>query len=116
MSLKPDDLAQVILDSIDDDEPPTALYTLNIHEARMLARAVRNAARPHLTADDLRNTPAGKQLLAEGWDRGVADNERGWEHVYSGHDVDPDDPLAMCQTCETTNPYRTEAPGDAPEG
>ena len=40
MSLKPDDLAQVILDSIDDDEPPTALYTLNIHEARMLAHTV----------------------------------------------------------------------------
>lgn len=64
----------------------------------------------------LRGTPAGKQLLAEGWDRGVADNERGWDHVYSGHDVDPDDPLAVCQTCETPNPYRTEAPGDAPEG
>ena len=45
MSLKPDDLAQIILDSIDDDEPPTALYTLNIHEARMLAHAVLNAAR-----------------------------------------------------------------------
>ena len=43
--LGPDDLAQVILDSIDDDEPPTALYTLNIHEARMIAHAVRNAAR-----------------------------------------------------------------------
>ena len=42
MSLKPDDLAQIILDSIDDDEPPTALYTLNIHEARMLAHAVLN--------------------------------------------------------------------------
>lgn len=42
MSLKPDDLAQIILDSIDDDEPPTALYTLNIHEARMLANAVLN--------------------------------------------------------------------------
>ena len=40
--LGPDDLAQVILDSIDDDEPPTALYTLNIHEARMLANAVLN--------------------------------------------------------------------------
>ena len=43
--LGPDDLAQVILDSIDDDEPPTALYTLNIHEARMLAHAVINVAR-----------------------------------------------------------------------
>ena len=45
MSLKPDDLAQIILDSIDDDEPPTELYTLNIHEARMLAHAVLNVAR-----------------------------------------------------------------------
>ena len=44
MSLKPDDLAQVILDSIDDDEPPTALYTLNIHKARMLANAVQAVA------------------------------------------------------------------------
>lgn len=25
-------------------------------------------ALPHLTADDLRGTPAGKQLLAEGWE------------------------------------------------
>ena len=44
MILKPDDLAQIILDSIDDDEPPTALYTLNIHEARMLANAVQAVA------------------------------------------------------------------------
>ena len=71
------------------------------------------AALPHLesaTEDNLarlRDTPAGRALLAEGWDRGVADNERGWDHVYSGHDVDPDDPLAVCQTCETPNPYRT---------
>ena len=42
MSLKLDDLAQTILDSIDDDEPPTELYTLNVHEARMLAHAVLN--------------------------------------------------------------------------
>ena len=108
MSLKPDDLAQSILDSIDDDEPPTALYTLNIHEARMLANAVLNvvqaaarvgrvsdeaeiaaseayaqgvgerpfsqrmraaiiAALPHLIADDLRDTPAGRALMAEAW-------------------------------------------------
>ena len=85
-------------------------------------RAALYAALPLLesaTEDNLarlRDTPAGKQLLAEGWDRGVADNERGWDHVYSGHDVDPDDPLAVCQTCETPNPYRTEAPSDAPEG
>ena len=79
-------------------------------------RAALTAAHPHLESATeenlarLRGTPAGKQLLAEGWDRGVADNERGWDHVYSGHDVDPDDPLAECQTCETPNPYRTETP------
>ena len=54
----------------------------------------------------LRNTPAGRALMAEAWDRGVADNERGWQHVYAGHDIDPDDPLAICQTCGTPNPYR----------
>ena len=64
------------------------------------------AVLPHLTADDLRDTPAGRALMAEGWDRGVADNERGWQHAYAGHDVDPDDPLAECQTCETPTPYR----------
>lgn len=60
----------------------------------------------HLTADDLRHTDAGRALMAEGWDQGVADNERGWQHVYAGHDIDPDDPLAICQTCCTPNPYR----------
>ena len=54
----------------------------------------------------LRDTPAGRALMAEAWDRGVADNERGWQHVYAGHDIDPDDPLAICQTCGTPNPYR----------
>ena len=58
----------------------------------------------------LRNTPAGRALMAEAWDQGVADNERGWQHVYAGHDIDPDDPLAICQTCCTPNPYRD---GDA---
>ena len=53
----------------------------------------------------LRDTPAGRELMAEAWDRGVADNERGWQHVYAGHDIDPDDPLAICQTCCTPNPY-----------
>ena len=53
----------------------------------------------------LRDTPAGRALMAEAWDRGVADNERGWQHVYAGHDIDPDDPLAICQTCGTPNPY-----------
>ena len=101
-----------ILDSIDDDEPPTELYTLNVHEARMLAHAVLNvvqadarvgcvsdeaeiaaseayaqgvgerpfsqrmraaitAALPHLESateenlSRLRDTPAGRALMAE---------------------------------------------------
>ena len=29
------------------------------------------AALPHLTADDLRNTPAGRALMAEAWDTAV---------------------------------------------
>ncbi|WP_271437708.1 hypothetical protein [Micrococcus luteus] len=58
----------------------------------------------------LRDTPAGRALMAEAWEEGVADNERGWQHVYAGHDIDPDDPLAICQTCCTPNPYRD---GDA---
>ena len=75
-----------------------------------------SAALPHLESATkenlarLRGTPAGRALMAEGWDQGVADNERGWEHVYAGHDIDPDDPLAICQTCGTPNPYRD---GDA---
>ena len=47
-----------------------------------------NAALPHLTADDLRNTPAGRALMAEAWEAGVAQFAR-----YG--DVD-------------TNPYRKE--------
>ena len=30
-------------------------------------RVALNAALPHLTADDLRDTPAGRKLLEEGW-------------------------------------------------
>ena len=40
-----------------------------ITRARMAAALA--AALPDLTADDLRNTPAGKQLMAEVWDTAV---------------------------------------------
>ena len=40
------------------------------------ARAVLNAVLPHLTADDLRNTPAGRKLMAEGWDQGWRDRRQ----------------------------------------
>ena len=34
------------------------------------------AALPHLTADDLRDTPAGRALMAEAWERGWLDRKQ----------------------------------------
>ena len=51
-------------------------------------RAAITAALPHLTADDLRNTPAGRALMAEAWEKAVTQ--------FAQHgDVD-------------TNPYRKD--------
>ena len=33
------------------------------------------AALPHLTADDLRDTPAGRELMAEGWETALTQLE-----------------------------------------
>ena len=38
---------------------------------------VLNAASEHYTADDLRDTPAGKQLMAEAWEEGALHQARG---------------------------------------
>lgn len=38
--------------------------------AHLLARFI-TAALPHLTADDLRDTPAVRMLMAEAWDEGA---------------------------------------------
>ena len=54
------------------------------------------AALPHLTADDLRNTPAGKQLMAEAWEEGAEAGERDYATA-----LDPD------HEC-IPNPYRKE--------
>lgn len=49
------------------------------------------AALPHLTADDLRNTPAGRALMAEGWTVGA--EYAGWgtvddyDNPYRGGDA-----------------------------
>ena len=40
------------------------------------------AALPHLTADDLRNTPAGKQLMAEAWRKFQDHYATEWETSY----------------------------------
>ena len=52
------------------------------------------AALPHLTADDLRDTPAGKQLMAEGWGALIENMSASGEF----HDVD-------LRTMERLNPY-----------
>ena len=58
-------------------------------------RAAIIAARPHLIADDLRDTPAGRDLMAEGWDALIESMSASGEF----HDVD-------LRTMERLNPYR----------
>lgn len=54
------------------------------------------AALPHLTADDLRDTPAGRELMAEGWAQATL-----WVRYRDGR---------WPQDMEDANPYRD---GDA---
>ena len=46
-------------------------------------------------------------LLAEAWDEGYGMCQREFDHAWSGHMVDPDDPTGTCTECRP-NPYRTE--------
>ena len=55
------------------------------------------AALPHLIADDLRNTPAGRALMAEGWDALIESMSASGEF----HDVD-------LRTMQRLNPYRED--------
>ena len=55
------------------------------------------AALPHLTADDLRNTPAGRALMAEAWDALIESMSASGEF----HDVD-------LRTMQRLNPYRKD--------
>ena len=57
-------------------------------------RTAITAALPHLTADDLRTTPAGKQLMAEGWGALIENMSASGEF----HDVD-------LRTMQRLNPY-----------
>ena len=55
---------------------------------------VLDTAIPHLTADDLRDTPAGRALMAEAWDQGAEAGERDYATALDpGHECIP-------------NPYR----------
>ena len=55
---------------------------------------VLDTAIPHLTADDLRDTPAGRALMAEGWDALIESMSASGEF----HDVD-------LRTMQRLNPY-----------
>ena len=58
------DLARIILDDSEPDRP-NDLYTLNVHEARILANAV---ARVEALADRLENEAAYEASRGEDWD------------------------------------------------
>ena len=76
-----------------ENEPWSEVDDLERDEWRADEAHSLTAALPHLTADDLRNTPAGKQLMAEGWERGL---DRGYS-----------DGLEYAE-CMPPNPYRKD--------
>ena len=47
-----------------------------------VATACINTALPHLTADDLRSTPAGRELMAETWSKFQEHYAAEWEEAY----------------------------------
>ena len=61
------------------------------------AHTALTAALPHLTADDLRNTPAGRALMAEAWDQGWRDR-RQYDQDIDWRTIPVTD----------TNPYRKD--------
>ena len=41
------------------------------------------AALPHLTGDDLRDTPAGRALMAEAWEEAIYDDTSAWAYLIA---------------------------------
>ena len=78
-------------DNASADEPDHIALALHMTAACI------TAALPHLTADDLRNTPAGRALMAEGWDALIESMSASGEF----HDVD-------LRTMQRLNPYRED--------
>ena len=76
------------VDDASADEPDHIALALHMTAACI------TAALPHLTADDLRNTPAGRKLLVEGWDALIESMSASGEF----HDVD-------LRTMQRLNPY-----------
>ena len=77
-----------------ENEPWSEVDDLERDEWRADEAHSLSAALPHLTADDLRNTPAGRKLLVEGWDALIESMSASGEF----HDVD-------LRTMERLNPY-----------
>ena len=77
-----------------ENEPWSEVDDLERDEWRADEAHSLTAALPHLTADDLRNTPAGRKLLVEGWDALIESMSASGEF----HDVD-------LRTMQRLNPY-----------
>ena len=82
-----------------ENEPWSEVDDLERDEWRADEAHSLTAALPHLTADDLRNTPAGRALMAEAWDerhatrpnysQGHDDDCMGWEDCRCGRYLNP---------------------------
>ena len=77
-----------------ENEPWSEVDDLERDEWRADEAHSLTAALPHLTADDLRDTPAGRALMAEGWDALIESMSASGEF----HDVD-------LRTMQRLNPY-----------
>ena len=62
------DLARIILEDTEGDHPKWDLYTLNVHEARTLARAALAADRAEKLADRLEDDAAYEASQGDHWD------------------------------------------------
>ena len=58
-----------------------------------------NAAREHYTADDLRDTPAGRELMAETWQEGAMD------HAAATSRMTPETRRIINELMKAANPY-----------
>ena len=77
-----------------ENEPWSEVDDLERDEWRADEAHSLTAALPHLTADDLRNTPAGRELMAEGWAQATL-----WVRYRYGR---------WPQDMEDANPYRED--------
>ena len=83
-------------------EPWSEVDDLERDEWRADQAHALSAALPHLTADDLRNTPAGRELMAEAWQEGAM------AHAGSTSYMTPGARRVINEMMRAANPYRKE--------